>query len=275
MNKLDNSAIKGCSLEVLRALKQVCEANSLRYSLTGGTLIGAVRHRGFIPWDDDIDIMMPRPDYDRLVAILSREDHGFDLRCAELDGESYPYPFAKACCRRTRLVENATRTDTVPLGVYVDIFPVDGAGDRYALARWRVMVFQFLHGLKITSNWTSYHRSRLRKWYYEPFRYVCYLLSRCIGRWRIDRMLESFLRRKGYETSRYAGRLVGDYGSKEVMPRSVFDELTELTFEGERFAAIAGYDAFLTRLYGDYMRLPPEDKQVTHHDFEAYWVEVQ
>lgn len=273
MKELQIREIKDLSFQVLCSLKKVCEDNGLRFSLTGGTLIGALRHEGFIPWDDDIDIMMPRPDYDRLMEIAGKGDCGFELRCRERDGDAYHYPFAKACHPHTLVVEKDTQEDGVPLGVYVDIFPVDGAGNRPRGARLRVMGFQFLHGLKITSNWTSYHRSKLRSWYYEPPRYLCYLISRIWGRRRIDRAVERFLRRKPYETSAYVGRLVGDYGSREVMERSLFEKTVDVTFEGETFPAIAGCDAFLRRLYGDYMQLPPKEKQVSHHEFKAYWVD--
>jgi len=273
MNKLDITDIKQCSFSVLCAVRDVCEAHGLQYSLTGGTLIGAVRHQGFIPWDDDVDIMMPRPDYDRFLEIARAGDYGFDLRCAEIDGTDYWYPFAKACHRQTRLVEKDVQSSKNPLGVYVDIFPIDGAGNSAWGAKLRTMVFTCLHGLKVTSNWTAWHRSKLRSWYYEPFRYVCYLLSRLLGRKRIDRMMERFLRSKDYRRSGYAGRLVGDYGAREVMPKSVFEATVPVSFEGELFEAIAAYDIFLTKLYGDYMQLPPPEKQVTHHEFEAYWVE--
>lgn len=273
MKQMENAQIKECSLQVLKALRSVCQANGLRYSLTGGSLIGAVRHQGFIPWDDDIDIMMPRPDYDRLVQVVGKGDYGFDLHCVELEGEAYPYPFAKACCRGTRVVEQAAREDSVPLGVFVDIFPVDGAGNRYGFSRFRVMCFQFLHGLKIAANWTRFQRSKLRKWYYEPFRYFCYLLSRVLGQKRLNHQLDRFLRAKSYAKSAYAGRLVGDYGSREVMPKGIFETYIPVTFEGEEFSAIADYDTFLSRLFGDYMQLPPKEKQVSHHDFRAYWVE--
>lgn len=272
MERLEISDIKKSSFQVLCALKKVCEDNGLCYSLTGGTLLGAVRHQGFIPWDDDIDVMMPRPDYDKLIQIVGAGDYGFDLRCAELDGQDYWYAMAKACCRGTVLLESDTKDSPVKLGVYVDIFPVDGAGKTLGSAKRRTMRFQFLHGLKITSNWTKYHRSKLRKWYYEPARYVCYLLSKLLGRKRIDRWMDRFVRKYDFRTSPYAGRLVGDFGSREILPRELFEKMTTLTFEGERFSAIEGYDAFLTALYGDYMTLPPVEKQVTHHEFEAYRV---
>lgn len=272
MEKITFEEIRNLSFSVLCAVADVCEAHGLRYSLTGGTLIGAVRHGGFIPWDDDIDIMMPRPDYDRFIEIVSGGDYGFDLFCDRTCGGDYNYPFAKACCRNTVVIERGTQPMKRPLGVYVDIFPVDGMGSHGAAAKLRTMVFTFLHGLKITSNWTEFRPSKLRSRFYEPLRYGCYLLSRLIGRRRIDRMLDRFVRGKDYGKSRYAGRLVGDFGSREIMPRELFESTISLSFEGRQFAAVENYHLFLSRLYGDYMQLPPPEKQKSHHEFEAYWV---
>ena len=272
MKKLTTEEIKSCSFRVLCAVREVCEKNGLTYSLTGGTLIGAVRDGRFIPWDDDIDIMMPRPDYDRFIEIAGGEDCGFDLRCAETDGEKYLYPFAKACCRGTLLQERGVQ-ESVPLGVYVDIFPVDGAGDSLRGAKLRAAVFTFLHGLKVTSVWTGYRRSKLRKWYYEPLRYVCYLITRLLGRKRIDRIIGRFLRAKDFRSCAYAGRMVGDYGAKEIMAREIFTRTRKIFFEGEYFDAITDHDTFLRALYGDYMELPPPEKRVSHHEFDAYWME--
>ncbi len=271
MKELEISEIKKTSFEVLCQLHEICKENRIRYSLTGGTLIGAVRHKGFIPWDDDIDVMIPRPDYDRLIALAKESELPFRLLSEELCGESYGYAFAKACHSDTLLIEKEMRNGETELGVYVDIFPIDGVANGRKRAKIRTMVFQFLHGLKITSNWTSYHKSKLRKWYYEPFRYICYVFSRLIGRKCIDRWLDRFVRKKGFDDSAYAGRLVGDFGSKEIMPKRVFENIIDGEFEGRNFDIIENYHEFLNALYGDYMQLPPEHKRVTHHEFKAYW----
>lgn len=271
MRKLEINEIKKLSFEVLCSIREVCIRHNISYSLTGGTLIGAVRHKGFIPWDDDIDIMMPRPDYDKFIEIVKNGDcPQFNLMAVEINGMDYPYPFAKACHPDTVLIEDKTRQSGIQLGVYVDVFPVDGIAQTYLGAKIRCAMFQFLHGLKVTSNWTSYRRSKLRKWYFEPFRYVCYLVSKIIPKKSINKMLDSFVRRKVYSKSKYAGRLVGDFGTREIAKRSLFEEKTTVEFEHETFDAVADYHSFLTNLYGDYMTLPPIEKRVTHHEYEAY-----
>lgn len=273
MKKLEIEDIKQLSFEVLCKVAVVCEQYNITYSLTGGTLIGAVRHKGFIPWDDDIDIMMPRPDYDRFIRIVSKGDYGFDLFSIETCGSTYWYPFAKACHRNTILKEKAIVDTGIEIGVYVDIFPVDGIAKNLTVAKVRCMIFQFLHGLKITSRWKAYKKSKLRKWYYEPLRYLCYLFSKILPQEWIDQIVERFIRKIPYQTSKFAGRLVGDFGSKEIMEKTLFDNVIQLSFEGRNFAAVADYDTFLRKLYGDYMQLPPLEKRVTHHEFEAYRVD--
>ncbi len=273
MRELSIDEIKQYSFEVLCVIRDICEKYDISYSLTGGTLIGAVRHKGIIPWDDDIDIMIPRPDYDRFIrAVKEIDDLPVRFLAEEICGDDYYYAWAKACHKNTELIEKDVEQTKAKLGVYVDIFPVDGIGYKYRSAKIRTMIFTFLHGLKLSSNWTTYHRSKLRKWYYEPLRYVCYLLSRILGKKLINRVLNWYVRKVPFEKSVYAGRLTGDFGAREIMEKSLFQKTIKVEFEGQLFNAVEDYDTFLKRLYGDYMTMPPKEKQVSHHEFEAYQV---
>ena len=119
---------------ILQFIKKVCDENQIRYYLAYGTLIGAVRHKGFIPWDDDIDIMMPRKDYKKLLAILNEQQHPYyKLISADTD-KRFQVPLPKIVDTRTLLVQDYDIIEPVPLGVYVDIFLMDGAGDDYHIA---------------------------------------------------------------------------------------------------------------------------------------------
>lgn len=272
MVKLTTTEIKKYAFEVLCDLDKICRENNISYSLTGGTLIGAVRHEGFIPWDDDIDIMLVRSEYNRLIDILRKNENDklcFTLLSKESSGSEYIYPFAKACHKKTELIEDGME-NSIKLGVYVDIFPIDGAGKSEKSAKLHASLFQIVHGMMLMSGWKEFKKSKLRKLYYEPLRYICYIMSRLFGKRNIEKMLSLFINRYSYDEAVYAGRLVGDYGRKEVMTRKVFDEYTEVIFEEKPFMAIKAYDAFLTKLYGDYMSLPPVEKQVSHHQFSAY-----
>ena len=273
MRKIDTTEIKKLSFEVLCNLKEVCENYHLNYSLTGGTLLGAVRHKGFIPWDDDIDVMLPRPDYDKLIQIAKEQKLNFDLYSEELNGSDYGHPFAKACHKETLVTEKDVKERAIKIGVYVDVFPVDGMGKSYKKAGRHFALFKIIHGLKVTSNWSGYHFSKTRKWYFEPWRYACYLLSKLIPEKVICSAMDRMMKKYSYSDSTYAGRLVGDRGKGEINKKSLFDNIIQVEFENEFFNAVADYDTFLTNLYGDYMKLPPVEKQVTHHEFEAFVIE--
>ena len=126
--------VQELSFGILQFIKRICDENQIRYYLAYGTLIGAVRHKGFIPWDDDVDIMMPRKDYKKLLAILNSKPHPYyKLISADTD-ERFQVPLPKVVDTRTVLIQDYDIVETVPLGVYVDIFLMDGAGNDYQAA---------------------------------------------------------------------------------------------------------------------------------------------
>lgn len=274
MNKkvIELDELKQIEMQTLREIHQICEKEGLRYSLVGGTLLGAIRHGGFIPWDDDIDIAMPRSDYNRLIEYCKTNETPFRMICVETE-DRYSYLFAKAVNPNTTIVEAGTNRNEVDMGVYVDIFPLDGMADDYESS---VKVFRkkrFSRELLIAYNWKKYFRSKTRSILYEPIRLGFYLLSRFVNSKKLIVKIQKQFPADAFDRCQYCCSIAGAYRERELMERTICDEYTDIQFEGETFRAFKNYDAYLTKIYGDYMQLPPIEKQVSHHTFDAFWKE--
>lgn len=262
--------LKEIELEILKEIHKICVENGFRYSLAGGTLLGAVRHGGFIPWDDDIDIFMPRPDYNKLIEYCKMHQTPFKLICHETE-KKYSYLFAKAINPNTTIIEaGANRTD-VDLGVYVDIFPIDGLGDDYKSATNKFNTRRFSRELLVAYNWKKYFRSKTRSIIYEPIRLVMFLLSRCANHNKLINKIQKRFSPNDFENYKYSACICGAYRLKEINTKEVYSEYTDIEFEGVKFKVIKNYDAYMGSIYGDYMKLPPKEKQVSHHLFNAFW----
>ena len=268
MKKLTLAEIKQTELEILLEFDRVCRENGLKYSMCAGTLLGAVRHQGFIPWDDDIDLCMPRPDYRKLIA-LNKEKKlfpGYYRLCCFEDG-TLDSPYMKIVDRRTRIrEENYTQKDVKCL--WIDIFPVDGLPDsmnetrrlyRKALLLCKLSVATVVHA--------GYGKTRIKR-ILKPL--VVTPAARLIGRRRIGKMLESIAAKNPYENRRFCGMITWAWdGPGQRVKRKDFEKLTELSFEGHPIYAMSCWDQHLRGVFGDYMQLPPEEDRITH-DLEAY-----
>jgi lipopolysaccharide cholinephosphotransferase len=270
MRKVGDEQMKEIQLNILSEIDTICTENGFRYSLAFGTLLGAVRHKGFIPWDDDIDIAMPRKDYDRFIEYCKAHETPFRLVSNETD-KRYIYLFAKACAKNTIVEENVGNRYGCELGVYVDIFPVDGLGDTEKGAQKAFEKQRFNRELLVAANWKKFSRSKSRSWVYEPVRFAFYLFSRFVNPAKRIEKIEKYYRNIPFDTAKYAGIMCGAYRAKEIMEQDIFAETVALPFENRSFQAFKEYDRYLTHLYGDYMTPPPKEKQVTHHDFTAYY----
>ncbi len=270
MREISLEQAKKLSFDVLCKIHEICVSNGITYSLTGGTLLGAIRHKGFIPWDDDIDITMPRPDYKRFVEYVTANDVGFDFISSETHGESYPYLCGKACCRGSRIVENGVDNQGFELGVYVDVFPVDGVGNSKLFAKLKCRWAQVLNGLRVTANWQKYQRSARSSRLFGGVRYACYLISKLLGKRLITKMLNRCIGKKDFNKSKFAARLGANVKNACIFPASAYTQTTNVTFEGRQFKAVKDYDAYLTVFFGDYMTPPPQSKRVRHHDYKAF-----
>ncbi|PTN10487.1 lipopolysaccharide cholinephosphotransferase [Mangrovibacterium marinum] len=257
MKQISLDEIKTIELDILKAVHSICVENNLRYSLGGGTLLGAVRHKGFIPWDDDIDIMMPRADYERLISLFAQVNSTPELELQEFKTHpTLPYPYAKIINTKTQLSDQLIRT-----GIFIDIFPIDGFPKSDRLSKIKIKCATLLWSLrsfKIHGN--AYFGKKSR------YQFIWRFASALCPVTFIDKLYQTLIFLHRYEKSDYAGVIAGGvYGMKEKMEKSYFENTVSLTFEDASFHCISGYREYLSKHYGNYMELPPEDQRITHN----------
>lgn len=280
MNKLENNnarvlsleEIKKVELDLLTQFHDVCRKQKLRYSLGGGTLLGAVRHGGFIPWDDDIDVMMPRPDYDAFIAYCIGNETPFALFSHEVNDDYY-FLDAKLSSKNTIIIDNSLNINDKSIGVHIDVFPIDGLGRTEQEAFFRFIKTSYKREVLNAKTWIKYFKSKTHKIYYEPVRFAFYVISRFCNAKNLITKIEKYNRKISFDRSMYAGCVSGSYRTKEIMRKNVFSDYIDLNFEKKQFKGIKKYDDYLKKHYGDYMQLPPPEKRKTHHTFIAKWKE--
>ena len=272
MKEISIEELKNIQLDLLCAFDKICGENNLRYSLGGGTLLGAVRHKGYIPWDDDLDVMMPRPDYDKFIAISLNGGVPFGLKAFKTDN-NYVDLSSKIFSWGTVIEDNAVYAENASIGVNIDVFVIDGLGDTYKKAKKAFKATSFKRNLLVAAQWKNFFRSKTHAWYYEPFRFAFFLLSRFVNKSKLFASVQRKYTKIDFNKVSYAGAVGGSYREKEILPQKVFTEYIELPFENYKFKAIAAYDTYLSSIYGDYMKLPPEEKRISHHTFKAYYKE--
>ena len=241
----------------LEAIDTVCREHGLRYYLWAGTMLGAVRHKGFIPWDDDMDICMPRPDYEQLISHW-REwlPKPYEVISPETD-PTYPYPFAKIEDASTTVLE---RPDFKFLeGVYIDVFPIDGAPADEQKRKSHFKRYKFWrHLLFLRGRDPFKHGHGPRSWF--PW-----LLHQLYSLEDLQKKVKGFMTKYPYDESDY----VCDYddGLKGVIEKRILGTPQVYPFEDKQFLGVEHYDEYLSNKYGDYMKLPPVEKQIQHHFF--------
>ncbi len=255
----DIQELRSLQMGILDDVHRFCEEQGLRYSLSSGTLIGAIRHKGYIPWDDDIDIYMMRNDYERFLKTYQDQTGRYRVLDPKKE-EHYYYTFAKVVDQRTKMVEK--ETEGYEIGVYIDVFPVDYVTEdmkkRERIFRWKKLLYK-IRRCKI-SNSNPLH-SRLAYWCYRSLPVSVGMLNRVID-WLI-------IRRQ--PTNTLCHMTEAGPSIKGCFPAADMKKMMDVKFEDRTYKIMIGYDDHLWRTYGDYMKLPPEDQRVTHK-FEAYWI---
>lgn len=256
----DIKELRSIQMEILDDVHRFCEAEGLRYSLSSGTLIGAVRHQGYIPWDDDIDIYMLRTDYERFVKTYQNQQGRYRVLNPKKEPHYY-YTFAKVVDQRTRMVEK--ETEGYEIGVYIDVFPVDYVADD---TKERERIFKLKKLLYKIRRCKISHSNPL----HSRLAYLCYrylpVSVAMLEKW-IDRLI---IKRKPTNTLCHMTE-AGPTSPKGCFPVADMKKMIDMRFENRTYKVMIGYDDYLCRTYGDYMKLPPEEQRATHQ-FEAYWL---
>ena len=259
MQKLSHREIQLYLLDILKVVDSFCAKEGIRYSIAYGTLLGAVRHKGFIPWDDDIDLLMPRPDYERFVASFGK-GNGSRYRCLchkeGAKGDRFVHFFAKVEDTHTKSLQG--KGCDYDFGLNIDIFPMDGKPEDPELQRKRERrLTHWSHRLNICGtrfDLLNFHQPLFSK-----------LEAHVMGAEYWWKKINSEVLKYPYETSRLAGAVSVTYnGTREIFEKSMLEEYSEIEFEGCYFKAFSRWDEWLTQEFGDYMILPPEKDRKTH-----------
>lgn len=254
-----------------------CEANNLQYFCAGGTAIGAVRHQGFIPWDDDIDVLMPRPDYDRMLSLTSAAFPAYtELVSMEITNHYY-LPYAKFCDSNSTVLEHIE----IPccFGIYIDVFPLDGAPDAAVeqaevqqsfadhVNRLRAVSKSGLYNLKDIFGRLS--KMQLRTALYE----LRYATSKREKRAKVIKRINEILTENNYTTSTMVCNYGGMYGLREFFPKKWIGNLSLAPFENLQVSLLEYNQNYLTQIYKNYMELPPLEKRFSHHVYAYFNLE--
>lgn len=245
---------------ILDEIVAICDEHNLRYFLVAGTLLGAIRHRDIIPWDDDIDIGMPRADYNKFLEIAQDllPQHLF-LQTYETDPE-YMQNFAKVRNSETTHIEFPVKHLRMNHGIYVDIFPYDGVprGSRMQYIHNKRIVFQCI---LIRYFWdTPYVQGSIFR------KMVKGVLSLFTNKQKLQRKLDKILSKYDYDKSQTVGSLLSGYKMKTYIPREIYEDVVPLPFGKKDYLCPKDYDAILVKIYRNYMQLPPEEKRGVRHN---------
>lgn len=245
--------------QMLHWFHDYCVEHNLRYYVIGGTLLGAIRHQGFIPWDDDIDVGMPRADYERLIELLKDYKGEYRLESPKQYSGKIICTYAKLYHTGTTLIEKSIYN--LKKGIYVDIFPVDGFGQTEEDGRKYYRKVAFWDSL-LTARICAVRKGR-------SFVKNAAAVAGKLLPMRIDKLVQkvdALCAARDFDSCEYVGVMMSAYRMREMMPKSYYGTPKLCNFEGIQVYGVENAEGYLTQLYGDWRKLPPEEKRVSLHD---------
>ncbi|MDE7213131.1 MAG: LicD family protein [Anaeroplasmataceae bacterium] len=262
----DIREVQQISVNILKEIAEICEEKGFEYFLMYGTLIGAVRHNGFIPWDDDLDIMMPRPSYDALIEYLTKEYKGRLTLFTKDVNPKYPYMIARIS--DNDYVIKSEYVEDYGIGGFIDIYPLDGMGETLKECLKYEKKIKYLSSLCFLAG-----RRKLVK-DCNPFRglakFFIWKWTRLLGKKHYFKKIDRIIATKDFTKSNYVGCPAWYSSEGKFFEKEKFEILIKHDFEGGQFFIPKEYDHILRKTYGDYMQLPPENERIGHHFYKLY-----
>lgn len=278
MRKIEDiKEIQEITYRILEIFSKFCEENNLKYCLGGGSALGAIRHHGFIPWDDDIDIIMPRPDYMRFLLLIKKmsttnifKENGLLVNSIYLE-ESTIFPFVKIIDTRTKIIQKVYKFQQ-ETGICIDIQPSDGVSKNKFIQKLYYYGYRILTDCYLASvtKFGVKRRNKLKtclQWCLFPI----YWLFSFINYKKMLFILDSYIQKYDFEESSEIMVFSGRAGLKEIFNKEQFWKLKKLKFGSKKYNVPGNIEFYLKRLYGNYMEIPPIEKR-EKHEVEVYWI---
>lgn len=271
LNEEDRKQLKKVQLELFKKFLKICQDNQLRYFVCGGTALGAARHGGYVPWDDDIDVLMPRKDYEAFVDISSQQFSSTNYFLQTyLTDKDYRNGYAKIRDKKTTYIEASSCKLKICHGIYIDIFPLDG----YSIDD------NIKKTIQRKQRWANYYCSKDYMGIYVGVSAWYILLSRCKRMvnnllasfywhfkptWKVLDEMDCLYKQCDYDSSDMTICYSGQQGNKNIIEKRILGKGCMVKFEGIDVIAPEKLDEFLTYKFGEYMKIPPKEQQVAHH----------